>query len=444
MGDRLITLNSNTKIPRLEQYLGVWAIEECAFEAIASLMNRFDLDAHLADSRNVDFKSAAMPPIQITENGVAIIPVEGTLTKHGGSLTGVGIVGLRRQLRLAADDESVSAIVLKIDSPGGTAKGIGDFVQDIVETRATKPVWAYIEDWAASAAYVIASATDRIVSSSTATVIGSLGVFTVLHDSSEAAERQGIKVHVVKSAKFKGSGEPGTEITDDQLSEVDRHVRDIHNMLILGIVGKNRAAAGLDINAVDDGRVWVASDAKALGLIDEINTLDGVVENIVTIAGPTDPSTGTGVTIMAENTVTDGGSGPVAATIRELRSAFPNADAQFHLDCLDKQQTMQEAQASYIQVLQSKSKSSDDRMKELADETAELKDSISAAKAKPGGDPVADKTTGSAASSGPRTEWDELVEKHAAKFGGDRFRGAIAANRERPDLRMQVDEMANG
>jgi protease-4 len=103
--------------------------------------------------------------------------------------------------------------------------------------------------------------------------IGSIGVIGVLEDSTGAAEQAGIEVHVITTGPFKGMGIPGTPVTDAHLGEAQRLVDGIFSHF-KGDVSRGRGLSGKALDAVSDGRVFLADQAKRLGLIDEVQSLD--------------------------------------------------------------------------------------------------------------------------------------------------------------------------
>jgi signal peptide peptidase SppA len=208
-------------------------------------------------------------------NGVAVIPMAGPMMKGESKYGGANTLGIRAAVRQAANTEEVKGVLLHIDSPGGHVAGTQALAEDVARLNKKKPIHAHIDDMGASAAYWVASRAGRITASPTSEV-GSIGVVGVLEDTSKEAELAGIKVHVITTGKFKAMGAPGTEVTDDHLDEAQRLVDDLFGHFRADVrAGRNMSAE--QFRAVSDGRTWLAADAKRLGLIDDVASLDAAL-----------------------------------------------------------------------------------------------------------------------------------------------------------------------
>lgn len=262
-------------IPRLSQYLGAWAIEPGAANRLADLVRRIDAPSHLAA---IEGWSVDLPRAAVGRDGTAVLEIRGPVTKYGSSLSEAGSTLRMRQLvRRWADDRKVKSLLLLIDSPGGTVCGTPDLADAV--RKFGKPTAAYIEDCGASAAYWIAAACDRVYCNASATV-GSIGVYSVLVDSSEQAGMLGLKVHVVSTGPLKGAGVEGTEITPEQLDDAKRGVDSIHS-LFTAAVAAGRKMAEKQVESVATGQVWIGEEAVKLGLVDAVATADQARQYLV-------------------------------------------------------------------------------------------------------------------------------------------------------------------
>lgn len=258
-----------------EQQLGAWSIEPKWFKAAADAIRsgmwkpKADYDDD-GDEGSDGYR---------VERGVAIISIDGQMTKRGSSFGGCSTVRVRQLLRQAAADFTVRAIILHIYSPGGTVAGTSDLADDVVSVRTgkygqAKPVDAYIADMGCSAAYWVASQCETIYANATA-IVGSIGTYTVLTDDTGASEQMGYKFFVISTGPYKGLGADG-KVSDELKSDVQREVNEL-NQPFLAAVQSGRGKK-IDIGAVSDGRAWVGEKAKSLGLIDEIASLDAAIE----------------------------------------------------------------------------------------------------------------------------------------------------------------------
>ena len=203
---------------------------------------------------------------------VAVIPMFGYMQKGESKFGGVSTVFTRRALRAATADEEVDTIVLHIDSPGGSVAGVSELAGEMVKAKKSKPLLAQIEDLGASAAYWVASQADRIYANETAEV-GSIGTMAVIVDSSGMAARDGVKVHVIATGDKKGIGVPGREVTEDDLAYLRGRVEAI-NGFFQRAVQTGRGLSDKRMEEVSDGRVVIAAEAKRLGLIDGVQSME--------------------------------------------------------------------------------------------------------------------------------------------------------------------------
>lgn len=261
----------------MDQYFGWWVYEENRFRAAVDRVNSLDLHLHVqehnAQAAERGKSREAQALYHVDSFGVATVEMRGAMMKFTTSLArGTATTFVRRQVRQATADESVKAIVLVIDSPGGTVAGTDELALDVAAAAAWQPVIARVEDLTASGAYWVASQATHIVANRGAE-IGSIGTYAIVHDYSARAAQMGIKTHIVRAGKFKGTAAPGTEITPEQLGEIQRVV-DSLNEVFLGTVAAGRKMAVERVRDLADGRLHVATEAKRLGLIDAIGTID--------------------------------------------------------------------------------------------------------------------------------------------------------------------------
>lgn len=210
-----------------------------------------------------------------TDAGTAVLQLTGAMMKGRSKFGGVSTVDTRRYLRAAVADPEVGSILLVIDSPGGTVSGTQSLADEIRAADAAKPVVAHIEDLGASAGYWIASQA-RSVSANRSALVGSLGTFGVIRDTSGQAQAEGVKVHVITTGANKGAGVDGAPITPAQLADAQRVIDDL-NALFMGAVQNGRRFTPDQTAALFDGRVHVATSAKSLGLIDAVQSMDQAV-----------------------------------------------------------------------------------------------------------------------------------------------------------------------
>lgn len=256
-----------------------WLISESGYQLVLSIWSRERLFAErLAQARedNGDKPLANDAQKMLTVGGVAVIPIQGTLMRHADMLTEVSgatsYASIRRDLRTALEDPAVQQIVLRIDSPGGEAKGCSDLAQEIRAATARKPVTAYVDGQACSAAYWLAAATGRIVCGPTA-VLGSIGCVIGFADDSGAKEKAGIKeIQIVSSQSPNKRSSP---VNDEVLARLQERA-DALAAVFIADVAKFRGVSPATVTAdYDAGGVLVGAAALKAGLADRLGSLDG-------------------------------------------------------------------------------------------------------------------------------------------------------------------------
>lgn len=203
-------------------------------------------------------------------NGVAIIPVSGTLINRFGGSWGGYITGynfIRRLHNAAIMDDDVKMIIHDHNSNGGEAAGCFELSDDIYASRGKKPILAVVDSNCYSASYALASAADKIIVTPSGGV-GSIGVVAMHVDMSKMLEDVGVKITFIHSGEHKVDGNPYEALSPEVKKDIQKGV-DKSRAVFVKTVARNR---GLDEKVVHDteARTYRAEDALALGLIDAI------------------------------------------------------------------------------------------------------------------------------------------------------------------------------
>lgn len=353
------------RVPHLDQYVGAWCMHAPAFQLLAATVERMDMAAHVSSNLDAvsDHVEGDIRTLR-TADGLAVIPLIGMMTKYGSSLgDGFSTVAARRAIRNAAQDATVRGLVLLIDSPGGTSRGVGDLAGEVRSAAAVKPVTAFIEDMGASGAYYVASQATRVAAPKTA-MIGSIGTYMVVADYTQAYAKSGVTVHVVRAGEFKGAGYPGDAVTPGQLAEFQREVEMV-NAQFLAAVSSGRRMSAAQMQAVATGQVWDAPQAMALGLVDAVETFEDTLA--ATLAASPSGTVRAAVrgkeAKMAQATENAGAplaapeqSTPTPATYAELKAACPDASPAFLCACQEQGLTSDGARSAYLAHLQTELK----------------------------------------------------------------------------------------
>jgi signal peptide peptidase SppA len=209
----------------------------------------------------------------------AFIPVSGVMMKKPSSFgESCSTIKIERALRVAASSPSCQKIVMIFDSPGGQVTGTAELADAVNMARKKKEVVAFVDGECCSAAYWVASQCQQIVASPYSSV-GSIGVYTVLYDTSAAAEAEGVQPILISSGGIKGQGVDGLPISEELTDEVRAMVME-HFDRFTAAVASGRSMAMDAVLSVADGRVWSSEKANEHGLVDKISTFDEFFESL--------------------------------------------------------------------------------------------------------------------------------------------------------------------
>lgn len=271
---RLFPQRVNARSSLIELAGDVWAIDERLQTHLQAIVDQI-LAASVTDQ--VSAVSSDDANLRI-EDGIAHVPVEGLLVKRNASIFrafGVPATGydeISEAVQRASRSEDVEEILLHVDSPGGQVSGLHATGDRIFRARDRKPVRAHGEGLIASAAYWLASQAN-IITAEEGTEIGSIGVYSVVEDSSRLFESAGITVHVLRAGEHKGVGEPGAKITERQLKKlkasVDRSAAEFVAAVALG-----RGLTHGEAFRLRTGETWGAHEAVQKQLIDAVASVD--------------------------------------------------------------------------------------------------------------------------------------------------------------------------
>ena len=205
--------------------------------------------------------------------GVAVIPVTGTLVRRGaylGESSGMtSYEGLSAMLRAAGADNRVRAVALEVDSFGGEAAGIFDLAAQIRELRAVKPVRAFLTDYALSAGYAIASQADHITIPPFG-MAGSIGVLLLHADYSKKLEKEGVRLTMIRSGSHKVDGNPYEALPED-VRGVMQKKNDEMWASFAQLVADGRGARMTAVDAMrTEAAVFTGEEALGVRLVDEV------------------------------------------------------------------------------------------------------------------------------------------------------------------------------
>jgi len=223
---------------------------------------------------------------------VAVVRVEGVLvTGGGGQFAGMTASAeeVAAQLDRARRDPNLRAVVLRINSPGGSAAAAQEITRAIERLKATgKPVVASLGDTAASGGYWIAAATDRIVANP-ASLTGSIGVIIETVHLAELYRKLGVGVDTVKSGPYKDMGSPTRPLVPEERAIFQSMVDDVYQQF-LDVVCAGRDMDRERVRQLADGRVFTGRQALEVGLVDQLGDLHEAINWAAGAAGlPEEP-----------------------------------------------------------------------------------------------------------------------------------------------------------
>lgn len=260
----------------VRNHLGIYACNPDRFAALHALMISGKMPACSAEE--MEERRSDQGDYLVTESGVAIIPVKGVM-QRGDSKFGdtVNTQRVRKMMRSARDRADVSAVLLHIDSPGGTVAGQTELIDDLDALRSAKTTWAAVEEMACSAGYWLAARCDKVFANRLAEV-GNIGCYCVAFDYSKQLEKEGVRAVLVSSGKFKGLGADYSvppEMEDEMLARVNEVTRDF-----VAAVADGRGMPVDTVEKIADGKSYSGRDAIAAGLIDEIGNFDRALDEL--------------------------------------------------------------------------------------------------------------------------------------------------------------------
>lgn len=208
---------------------------------------------------------------------VAIIPLQGTLRPRGSG----GMDLFRQRVQEAAANPDIGAIVLDVDSPGGTVAGTKEAAQAVRDAGQSKSVTAVVDSLAASAAYWIASQAGSIVLTPSADV-GSIGVLCIHMEVSKALADFGVAATIMRSVKFKAEGNPFEPLSEEAKANIQDEIDAAHSDFIKAVAAGRRTSQAKVSADFGQGRTVGAQKAVDLGMADRIGTMADVLSGMRT------------------------------------------------------------------------------------------------------------------------------------------------------------------
>lgn len=234
------------------------------------------------DQSRLDYKASAAPAGGADR--IAVIPLVGYIGAHArDEWVDTGIDAVSASFASAVADKSVRAVVMYVDSPGGTVTGVPEFAEQVYAARSEKKIIAVVDSLAASAAYWIASAATQVVMPASGEV-GSIGVFMMHADASKALENFGVKLTFIHAGKHKVEGNFAEPLSDESKAYLQERVDTLHGDFIKAVAKHRGVTASVVREKFGQGRTVNGKDAVALGMADRIGSFGETMDRLTTQA----------------------------------------------------------------------------------------------------------------------------------------------------------------
>jgi protease IV len=292
--DELMAIaDENMTFRQAEVYLAKGLVDSILYEDQVFDFLRTEIDlqenkeikfVNVSDMKNVAAKREVKG---LAKDKIAVIYASGEIGMGSSSSMsdeGIDGIALSREIREARLDSSIKAIVLRVNSPGGSALASELIWREVMLSSATKPTVVSMGDLAASGGYYIACAADTIIANP-ATLTGSIGVFGVIPNTKKLVEdKLGVRVEVVKTNKLGDLPSMNRPLTTEERDIMQRMVEDVYSTFV-NHVAEGRNMTYDQVDEIGQGRVWTGAKAKELGLVDLLGDLDYAVEIAKEMAG---------------------------------------------------------------------------------------------------------------------------------------------------------------
>ncbi|HOL62131.1 MAG: signal peptide peptidase SppA [Elusimicrobiales bacterium] len=240
----------------------------------------------ISKTKKVKIDSDAISTIKKdNKNKVALIPIYGAIYKRDSGISDKGSDLVVNMIKKYGEDKNIKAIVLDINSPGGSVGAVQEIYSMIkkIKEQYKKPVVAHFGDVAASGGFYVAMACDKIISNS-GTITGSIGVIFSTTQGEELFKKIGLKSNTVKSGKFKDIGSFSREMTKEERALLQDMIDDTYGIFV-DVVASGRKMDKNKVKDIADGRIFTGSQAYQLGLVDKIGDLYDAIDEAGVMAG---------------------------------------------------------------------------------------------------------------------------------------------------------------
>jgi protease-4 len=271
------------EMAKQQKLIDIIAYEDVYHDAIKKALKvATDKDYNTVSIIDYTKKTATTSKLTDTKNDIAVIYAQGEIQSGEGDVNTIGEGSMRRSLQEARENKKIKAIVLRIDSPGGSALTSDLIWREVELTKKVKPVVVSMGNYAASGGYYIACNAHKIFAEKN-TITGSIGVFGILPNFSQLTNRIGIRVEQVNTNENAAGYSPFVPL-DAKFKEVTLEgVENIYKTFV-SHVAAGRKMTYDQVDAIAQGRVWAGSEAIKIGLVDKIGGLNDAIKEAASLA----------------------------------------------------------------------------------------------------------------------------------------------------------------
>lgn len=264
-----------------------WAVHPHHLAQLAEIL-AFRAAGHRLTETEIEARIGAGQDRAVARGGggrvgaVAVLPILGLMLPRADAMETSGTVSIQQlgdAFQALVNDETVGAVVLDMDSPGGSVGGVAEFADQVFAARARKPVVALASPMMCSAAYWIGAAASELVVTPSS-LVGSIGVYSAHQDVSEALAKEGVKVSLISAGDKKTLGSPFEPLSDEARAEFQARVDTFYGLFVKAVARGRGVSQKAVREGFGQGGVVNAAEAVDLGMADRVGTLDDVVASL--------------------------------------------------------------------------------------------------------------------------------------------------------------------
>jgi len=285
--ENLTTIANEFKIQSPDDAVSLKLVDKLLYkdEVLVELKNRVEAKT-IKELKLMKLGKYAKAPVDDKKSSgdkIAVIYATGNIISGEGDDVSVGSESISKAIRKARLDDKVKAVVLRVNSPGGSALASDVIWREMLLTKASKPVVVSMGNVAASGGYYIACAADKIFAYPN-TITGSIGVFGIIPNMKEMFSKNlGITFDEVKTNPYADYIPITRPMTDGEKKIITHDIENIYSTFITH-VSEGRKMTVAQVDSIGQGRVWSGVDAKRLGLVDEFGGLDDAIAEAAKLA----------------------------------------------------------------------------------------------------------------------------------------------------------------